>query len=44
MQRTFAPIGLLLLFSGTAFAQAQPAPGEPLPTFDLADVHPSPAH
>jgi hypothetical protein len=37
--RTAAAIGLLFLLSGAVFGQAQPA--ETLPTFDLADVHPS---
>jgi uncharacterized protein (TIGR03435 family) len=45
MRRPFAPISLLLLlFSGTVFAQApssQATPAEPLPAFDLADVHPN---
>src|ERR1700742_1077545 len=45
MPRIFAPIGLLLWLSPLIFGQASPgqaAPGEPnqpLPAFDLADVH-----
>ncbi len=44
MRRSHAPMGLLLLFGGLVLGQpASPeaTPGEPRPTFDLADVHPS---
>lgn len=37
MMRRFAPLGLLAVLSGTAFGQSP----ETLPTFTLADVHPS---